>query len=184
MLREIEQNFFHIAKSISRDKRQTHTEHNMVVGKTHRDNNQRGCSGHHGQQGKGRGRCTPHHPQVAAATANAAQQQSSVICYKCGKPGHIATVCTTNSTQCPCTAPTAHGNTAAVQEGDSTGTGNTRTTSCNALVCMARAIQYEQAMSARRILNYNANPNLCQPTPQPIPIIETATTGTHLFCTD
>jgi hypothetical protein len=94
-----------------------------------------------------------------------AQQQSSVICYKCGEPGHIATACPTNTTQHPHTAPPTRGNAATVQEGDSTGNGSTRTTSRNALVCMAWAIQYKHAMSARCILDYNANPNLCQPPP-------------------
>jgi hypothetical protein len=74
------------------------------------------------------------------ASANAAQQQSSLSCYKCGEPGHIATNCSTgrttmpsnSSTQQPRTAPPARGHAAAAQEGEntssstsSTGTGGT-----------------------------------------------------------
>jgi hypothetical protein len=108
---------------------------------------------------------------------------------QCGEPGHMALACPTNNTQCPGTAPSvARGNAAAVQEGDSTSTSTStatgRQTRNNALVCMARAIRYEHAKSARRILDYNIIPNLRRPPPQLIPILETDTTGTQRLRTD
>jgi len=154
-LREIEQNFFQLDEGISRDKRHLQTEHAMVAGRTHRDKTQRGRFGRSAQRGRGRGHLSSHHSSIAAASTIAAQHQSSIICFKCGEPGHIALACPTNNTQCPGTAPSvARGNAAAVQEGDSTSTSTStatgRQTRNNALVCMARAIRYEHAKSARR----------------------------------
>lgn len=161
----------------------------MAAEGTYHDNKQYGGHGRPAQRdrGQGRGRSFQHHPQTTAVSANAAQQQSSIICYKCGEPGHRATSCptkgTTSGTQRPCMAPPARGHAATGQEGDSHtgGTGNsTRGTSDNAMVCMAQVIHYEQAMSAWRILDYNINPTLCRPPPQPIPVIETGPTGAQL----
>jgi len=45
---------------------------------------------------------------------------------------------------------------------------------------MACPIHYEQAMSARHILDYKVNPTMRWPPPQPIPVIETDTTGVQL----
>jgi hypothetical protein len=126
-----------------------------------------------------------------------AQQQSSVICYKCGEPGHVATYCPTKnptggtSTQRPRTAPPApaRGHAATAQEGNTSGTSgmansSTKGTSGTALVCMARTIHYEHAMSAGHILDYNVNPTMRRPPPQPIPVIETDTTGVQLTNVD
>jgi hypothetical protein len=134
------------------------------------------------------------------ASVNAAQQQSSLICYRCGEPGHIATNCptksttvpNTSSTQRPRTAPPARGHAAAAQEGEntngstsSTGGNNSRgSSSRNAMVCTARAFRYEQAMSARRVLDYNASPHLRQPTPQPIPAPNVDHEGAHFLDVD
>ncbi len=48
---------------------------------------------------------------------------------------------------------------------------------------MAKAIHYEQAMSARRVLDYNASPTLCRPVPQPIPVLEVDHEGEHFLDT-
>jgi hypothetical protein len=82
MLREIEPNFVQIDEGLGRDKRQLRTEHAMAVGSTYRAYNQcggRGRGTHHGR-GNGRGKPFPRRTSNnVAASANAAQQQSSVI---------------------------------------------------------------------------------------------------------
>jgi hypothetical protein len=52
------------------------------------------------------------------------------------------------------------------------------------MVCLARVVSYAQGMSAGRVLDYNNNPTLCRPPPQPIPVLETDDTGNHLLCVD
>jgi len=126
--------------------------------------------------------------------------------------GHIATNCPsttghstsgtpasgtgTNSGQHPRTAPPARGHATTTQEGEShssssntTGTHRVRgsgSSSRNAMVCMARAIHLEQAMSARRVLvmDYNLNPTQRRPGPQPRPTLMIDHDGTHLLDTD
>jgi hypothetical protein len=183
---EIKQNFFQIDESIRHEKRQLRTEHAMAAGCTYRDAKHHGGPGRHGLCGRGRGRGAfrPQSPSTAAAHA-AQQSTTGIICYKCGAPGHIAPDCP-NGTR---TAPPARGHAAAAQEGNTTDTGSTssssvRGTSWNALVCMARTIRYESAMSARRILDYGSNPTLCQPPPQPILVLETVTSGTAILTID
>jgi hypothetical protein len=120
-----------------------------------------------------------------------------MICYKCGEPGHVATNCPTNRTTVPSTssmqrsrtAPPARGHAAVAQEGGNATSNSTSTTSGtsrgslsrNALVCMARAFCYEQAMSARRVPDYNASPHLCRPTPQPIPVLDVDNEDEHFL---
>ena len=163
----------------------------MAAGGTYRGRHG-GRSTHHGR-GRGRGG-VGHRPQTASA--HGAQHQSNITCYKCGEKGHIATSCPTTSSstsstqpstsmgnltgqagQRPRTAPPARGHAAAAQEGEHSGTAsntrsNTGSSSHNAMVCMARAVHLEQAMSAQRIVNYNLNPSLRQPAPQPIPVLD------------
>jgi len=136
-LREVEQNFFQIDEGIGCDRRQTKNEHAMAAGSNaYRGNSGggRGYSHHHGR-GRGRGRLQ-RRPHTAAASAHAAQQQqSSVTCYKCGEPGHIAPQCphtgsstsgsqpsgassTSANSHRPRTAPPARGHAAAAQEGN------------------------------------------------------------------
>jgi hypothetical protein len=172
-LHEIEQNFFQIDEGLGRDKRQLLTEHAMAAGGTYRGRHS-GCSAHRGRAcGRGAFGRRPH-----TASAHAVQQQSGITCYKCGEPGHIATSCPTNSSsstsstsnlpgqsrQRPRTAPPARGHAAAAQEGESSSTTSARSnagsSSRNAMVCMARAVAFEQAMSAWRIVNYNLTPTL------------------------
>jgi len=99
-----------------------------------------------------------------------------------------------SSTQQPRTAPPARGHAAAAQEGENTssstsstgtgGTSNRGSSSRNAMVCMARAFRYEQAMSAHRVLDYNASPHLHRPTPQPIPVLDVDHEGEHFLDVD
>jgi hypothetical protein len=108
-LREIEQNFIQIDEGIGRDKHQLQTGHAMAAGSnTYRDNRQHGGRGRLNQRGRspGRGRSSHCRPQTAGASANAAQQQSSMICYKCGEPGHMATNCPMSHTTVPGTSST------------------------------------------------------------------------------
>jgi hypothetical protein len=91
----------------------------------------------------------------------------------------------------PHTASPARGNAAATQEGESTSGSNTRGTtsggsgsSHHAMVCMARAVRLEHAMSARRVVDYNQNPTLRRPTPQPIPTIRVDHEGEHFLAAD
>jgi hypothetical protein len=163
----------------------------MAAGSTYRSHNQRGGRGRGTHHGRGKPFSKGLSNNVAAS-ANAAQQQSLVICYKCGEPGHVATYCPTKnttggtSTQRPHTAPPApaRGHSATAQEGDSYTSGmvnsSTRGTSGTAMVCMACTIHYEQAMSAHHLLDYNVNPTMHRPPPQPIPVTETDTTGVQL----
>jgi hypothetical protein len=150
------------------------------------------------KRGRGWGHFQPSHHPSSAATAAVAQGTSQIICYKCGQPGHTAPRCphsdqpptssststspsrhdTTGQPQCPCTAPPTRGNVAFAQEGGATTSGPH-----NALVCMACSIHMASAMSARRILDYNANPTICRPLPVPIPVVETDMTGSCLFDT-
>jgi hypothetical protein len=144
-LREIQQNFFQIDEGIGRDKRQLCTEHAMAAGHTHHGN-ARGGRFHYHSRGRGRG---VHGRRPQTASAHAAQQQSSVTCYRCGETGHIATGCPTNTSsgpsqtsssrtagqpgQRPRTAPPARGHAAAAQAGESTSTSNTSTSGTNPL---------------------------------------------------
>jgi hypothetical protein len=91
--------------------------------------------------------------------------------------------------QRPRTAPPARGHAAAAQEGEHSGTAsntrsNTGSSSHNAMVCMARAVHLEQAMSAQRIVNYNLNPSLRQPAPQPIPVLDMDFDGSQFLNTE
>jgi len=52
------------------------------------------------------------------------------------------------------------------------------------MVCMARTLRYESAMSAQCILDYGRNPTLRRPPPQSIPVLETVTTGTVILTID
>jgi len=52
------------------------------------------------------------------------------------------------------------------------------------MVCMARAVRLEHAMSAHRVVDYNLNPTLRRPTPQPIPTIEVDHEGAHFLAAD
>jgi hypothetical protein len=162
--------------------------------------------GRPGLRGQSRGRCVfcpCSLSTTAAAIANAVQHSTSgIICYKCGAPGHIAPDCphhtgtstsTGPGTQRPRTVPPARGHAAAAQEGNSstgtdTGSNNSSSTvrgnSRNVMVCMARTIRYESAMSARRILDCGPNPTLGRPLPQTIPVTETVTSGLAILTTD
>jgi len=202
-LREIEQNFFQLDESIGRDKQQLCTEHAMAAGSTYRGNTRGGRFTHRGW-GQGRGN---HGRRPQSASAHAVQQHSSITCYKCGAPGHVATHCPFNtggttsgspstagsSGQRPRTAPPARGHAAAAQEGgsSSSNSGTTSTTrgtsvssSHNAMVCMARAVQLEPAMSARRVANYTLHPNQRHPGPQPVPMLEMDHEGAHFLTKD
>jgi len=204
-LREIEQNFFQIDEGIGCDKRQLRTEHAMAAGGTYRGNHRGGRFTHHGR-GRGRG-LNGRRPQ--SASTNAVQQHSTVTCYKCGEPGHIATHCPSHtagttgtsgtissSGQRPRTAPPARGHAAAAQEGEFTSsrssTSNNSTTtrstgvssSRTAMVCMARAVQLEHAMSARRVVDYNLNPTQNRPGPLPIPTMTLDHEGEHFLDTN
>ena len=177
----------------------------MAAGNTYRSNTRGGRFNH---CGRGRGRDN-HGRRPLSASANAAQQQSSVTCYKCGEKGHIASSCPSNtvhtsgastlgpttapsSGQRPRTAPPARGHAVAAHEGEFSSSSNTSTTSTRgsgnssraAMVCMARIVQLEHAMSAHRIINYNLNPTARRPGPQPRPTLAIDHEGTHLLDMD
>jgi hypothetical protein len=52
------------------------------------------------------------------------------------------------------------------------------------MVCMARVVQLEHAMSARRGVDYNLNPTQRRPNPQPLPMMEMDHEGKHFLDTE
>jgi transposase InsO family protein len=102
--------------------------------------------------------------QQNTSAAHAAQN-TNIVCFNCGEPGHIAPRCPKGKTKGEqhSIKPSARGHSA-------TGT-TSNTDSSNEIVCIDR------------IIDYNNNPDLPRPQPRPIPVVKTDFTGDEIMNT-
>lgn len=159
---EIEQNLFEIDEELGRRKHNVRADRAMAANSSVAQHQQTGnhCNpSNHGSQNK------PFHgrrPTRNTTLSAHATQNTNIVCFNCGEPGHIAPKCPKNKSKGQQSIKTlARGNSA-------TGTNNTAD-SPNELICMALTI------------DYNAHPNLPRPRPRPIPVLETDFTGDEIL---
>jgi hypothetical protein len=171
-LEELEQNYFELDEELGHDKKASHNERALAATE-HRPKRGNLPKYHGHSKPKGNYKKPPHKPSSAHVAAG-----NSIVCFKCGAPGHTAPKCPNNKIHDPRFKPSAsaRSNTALSTNGqDSSGTAGKPES-----VCMARTIGLAQAFTARRVIDYNEHPNMPRPRPQPIPVINIDFTGNEI----
>ena len=171
-LEEVEQNFFELDEELGLDKKASCNERALTA-TGHRPKRGNLPKYHDHSKPKGNYKKPPHKPSFAHVAA-----RNSIVCFKCGAPGHTAPKCPNNKTHDPRSKPSAsaRGNAAlSTHDQESNGTAGKPE-----LVCMARTIDIAKAFTARRIINYNEYPNMPRPRPQPIPVLNIDFTGNEI----